>query len=175
MTRWHTRRAAAAAAVVGALALSGCGKGGPSDFEKMTQARQGATDSLATSGVKMQEKQYGPGRAWAVDFRGVTVTDDLLRQVKKVGIIAELDFAKTNVTDDHMRLIHELNMHVLLGRLDLSHTAVTDAALDQLDGNLFLTELILTGTKVTPAAVERFKQKRQADPKARVKNTNVRL
>ena len=48
----YTRRAAAAAAVVGALALSGCGKGdGPSDYEKMMQAKQGAADSLATSGV----------------------------------------------------------------------------------------------------------------------------
>jgi len=176
MAIWHARRSAAAAAVVGALALSGCGKNdGPSDYEKMMQAKQGAADSLAGSGVKMQEKQYPVGTGWVVDFRGVSVSDELLRQVKKVGNIAELDFARTNITDDQMRLIHELDMQVLLAKLDLSHTAVTDAALDQLDGNLFLMELNLTGTKVTPAAVARFKQKRQADPKVRVKNTTVRL
>jgi hypothetical protein len=168
-------RRAAAAAVVGALALSGCGKGdGPSDYEKMMQAKQGAADSLATSGAKVTEKQYPVGKGWVVDLRGVTVSDDLLRQVKQLGNVAELNLAKTNVTDDQMRLIHELDMQVLLTKLDLSHTAVTDAGLDQLDGNIFLTDLNLTGAKVSAEAVARFKQRRQADPKVRVKNTNVR-
>src|SRR5205814_5593823 len=99
----YTRRAAAAAAVVGALALLGCGKGdGPSDYERMMQAKQGAADSLATSGAKLQEKQYPVGKGWVVDLRGLTVSDELLRQVKKLGNVAELDLAKTNVTDDQV-------------------------------------------------------------------------
>ena len=45
---------------------------------------------------------------------------------------------------------------------------------DQLDGFIFLSQLDLTGTNVTPAAIDRFKQRRQSDPKSRVKATTVK-
>src|SRR5262249_34669211 len=77
------------------LAVAGCSKqGGPSDYEKMMQAKQGATDSLASSGAKVQEKQYPLGKAWVVDLRGLTITENLLKEVKKLGNIAELDLGK---------------------------------------------------------------------------------
>ncbi|HJZ56691.1 MAG TPA: hypothetical protein VKE74_17120 [Gemmataceae bacterium] len=173
-----TRRAALVGAVGFAILLlaAGCGsKGGPSDYEKMVQAKQGASDALAAAGAKVQEKQYPVGRGYVVELRGATITDDLLRHVKELGNIAELNLSQSTLTDDHLRTMHELGLHVLLNKLDLSHTAVTDAGLDHLDGNLFLVELNLTGTKVTRAAVERFKQKRQADARVRVKDTRVIL
>ena len=167
----------ALAAAVGFAALliaMGCGsKGGPSDYEKMVQAKQGASDALAAAGGKVQEKQYPVGRAFVVELRGATITDDLLRQVKELGNIAELNLSQSTLTDDHLRTMHELGLHVLLNKLDLSHTAVTDAGLEQLDGNIFLAELNLTGTKVTRGAVERFKQKRLTDARVRVKEIRV--
>lgn len=168
-------RAAVAAGVLWAAA-AGCSKPGTNDdYAKMMQAKQGASDSLAASGAKFKEKQYGGKAAWAVDLHGLTITDDLLRQVKTLGNVAELDLSKSTVTDAHLATMRELELHALLNRLDLSNTAVTDVGLEKLDGNLFLAELNLTGTKVTPAGVARFKQARQANPNTRIKNTNVRL
>ena len=141
----------------------------------MMEAKQGAASSLSGSGAKFEEKSYPVGKGWVVSLRGLTISDDLLKDVKKLGNIAELDMAKSTVTDDHVRVMNELGLHLLLAKLDLSDTAVTDAALGHLDGGIFLSELRLTGTKVSPAAVEQFKKHRLADPKARVKNTNVRL
>jgi hypothetical protein len=108
-------------------------------------------------------------------MHGLTVTDDLLRQVKELGNVAELDLSRSTITDDHLGLMHELGLHTLLVKLNLGNTAVTDAGLQKLDGCIFLSELNLTGTNVTAGAVDRFKKSRQADTRARVKNTNVRL
>jgi hypothetical protein len=44
-----------------------------------------------------------------------------------------------------------------------------------LEGSLFLSELNLSGTKVTPAAVSQIKKAREADPKVKIKTTNVKL
>lgn len=159
-----------------ALGLFGCGKGdGLSDYDRMVQGQKGSADSLASSGAKMKEKQYVLGKAWVVDLSGVQVSDDILKQVKQLGNVAELNLSKSTITDSHLKVMHDLGLHVLLNRLDLSKTSVTDAALDQLDGCMFLATLNLSGTKVTPAAAERFKQKRLQDPKAKVKVTTVQL
>jgi hypothetical protein len=172
------RRAATAALVV-AIALAsaaGCGESnGPSDYDKMVASRKGAADSLAQSGAKVQKKQYPVGEAWVADLRGLTVTDDLLRQLKELGPVAELDLSRSTVTDDQLGLIKDLGLHVLLVRFDLSQTAVTDAGLDRLDGFIFLANLDLTGTKVTRAAADRLKQRVASDPKSRIKAVNVKM
>lgn len=158
------------------IGASGCGSGnsGPSDYDKMVEAQKGTSETLAAAGVKVKQKQYPLGIAWVVDMTGVTVTEDLLRKVKALGNIAELDLKKSTVTDAHLGTMRELELHILLAKLDLSQTAISDAGLEKLDGNLFLTELNLTGTKVTAAGVDQFKKKRQASPTVRVKNTNVK-
>src|SRR5262249_59111150 len=86
-----------------------------------------------------------------------------LKQVKKLGNIGELNLSKSTLSDDHMALFQELGLGTLVNKLDLSHTAVSDAGFEKLDNLRLLGELNLTGTKVTPAAVERFRQKRQSD------------
>jgi hypothetical protein len=159
------------------VALSGCGSSdrGLSDNDRRMLAIQGGADALRNQGAKIQEKHYPVGTGWVVDLRGLTVNDELLRQVKQLGNVAELDLGNTGVTDDHLKLMHEIGLHVLLARLDLSNTAVTDAGLDHLDGCIFLMELNLSGTKVTPAAVQRFNLNRQADPRVKVNPTTIRL
>ena len=141
----------------------------------MMESKQATATSLASSGAKVQEKQYPIGKGYVVDLRGLTITDDLLREVKKLGNIAELDLSRSTITDDHLKLMHELGLHTLLAKLDLSHTAVTSAGLDHLAGCIFLSELNLSGTKITPAAVSQFKKAREADPKVKIKVTNVKL
>jgi hypothetical protein len=165
-----------ATATLVAVVLSGCSKGdGKSDYDRMMENKQGAATSLASSGAKVQEKQYPIGKGYVVELRNLPITDDLLREVKRLGNIAELDLSRSTVTDDHLKLMHELGLHTLLAKLDLSHTAVTDAGLAHLEGCLFLMELNLSGTKVTPGAVGQFKKAREADPKVRIKTTNVKL
>jgi hypothetical protein len=175
VTRFRVRRLAA-----GLLALAllvgpaGCGgSNGPSDYDKLQQEKQTASTTLAAAGAKVTEKQYSLGRAFVVELVGVTITDDLLRQVKNLGNIAELNLSKSTVTDDHLRAMHAMDLHALLTKLDLSFTAVTNAGLDHLAGNLFLAELNLTGTSVTKEGVDKFMRDRQADPKVRVKGTRV--
>lgn len=158
-----------------AFAPPGCGRTGPSDFDKLQQAREAANTTLATSGAKIKSMHYAVGDAYAVSLSGQTITDDLLRQVKQLGNLSELDLSKSTVTDDQLGLIQELGLTHLLNKLDLSHTAITDAGFNKLDGFLFLSELNLAGTKVTLAAIEAFKRKRQSDPRAKIKTTNVRL
>jgi hypothetical protein len=162
------------AAAVFTPASCGVSSGGLSDYDRAVQEEQAKASTLASAGAKTQKKTYPVGEGWVVDMTGVTVTDDLLRQLKQLGRIAELDLKKSTVTDDHLALMHELGLHVVLFKLDLSHTAVTDAGLEHLNGNIFLGDLNLTGTKVTPTAVNKFKKNRLADPKVRIKNTNVR-
>ena len=172
-------RRAAAAALAGAIALAGAagcgGDTGPSDYDKMMAGRKGASDVLTQAGAKVQQKQYPVGLAWVVDLRGLNVTDDLLRRVKDLGNVAELDLGRSTVTDGQLGLIKELGLQVLLTRLDLSQTGVTDAGLDRLDGFIFLANLDLTGTKVTRAAADRLKQRVANDPKSRIKTVNVKM
>jgi hypothetical protein len=170
------RRVHPAVAALVVAALSGCSaSAGKSDYEKMVESKQGAATSLANSGAKVQEKQYLIGKGYVVELQGLTITDDLLREVKKLGNIAELDLSRSTVTDDHLKLMHEIGLHTVLTKLDLSRTAVTNAGLAHLDGCVFLSELNLTGTKVTSPAVSQFKKTREADPRAKVKTTTVKL
>lgn len=175
--RIASRRGAGAALVAVLLgAAFGCAEGdGKSDYDRMMEAKQGAATSLSASGAKVQQKQYPVGTGWVVDLHGLTITEDLLREVKQLGNIAELDMSRSTVTDEHLRLMHELDLHALLAKLNLSNTAVTDACFGHLDGCLFLSELDLTGTKVTRPGAEAFKNKRKSDHRARIKNTNIKL
>jgi hypothetical protein len=168
-------RVAAAAAV---LALAGCGRGGGlSDYDRMKQDRQNAAESLKGQGAKLEEKHYPQGSAWSVNLSGLSISDDMLRQVKQLGNVSELDLSKSTVTDDQLGLIAELNIATLVLKFDLSHTPITDAGLERLKNLIVLTEMNLVGTKVTPAGVERFKQRRQSEPAVRpfARNPSIRL
>ena len=181
VARWYpvlTRRTVCSGVAAALLVLSGCGpKDGLSDNDRRMLALQQGAEGLRSLGAKVEERTYSVGNAWAVSLSGMTISDDLLRQVKQLGNISELDLSKTTLTDDHMPLFNELGLGTLATKLDLSHTALTDAGFEKLDNLRFLSQLNLTSTKVTPAAVERFKKKRQND--ARIlplfKNPTVRL
>jgi hypothetical protein len=159
------------------LACAGCGpRDGLSDYERMKQGQQSAADTLTGQGAKIKQVDYAQGSAWTVDLSGLTITDDLLKQVKQLGRITELNLSKSTVTDDQLGLIDQLGLDPLLLKLDLSGTGVTDAGFEKLHNLALLSELNLAGTKVTPAAVERFKKNRQTDPKvpAMFRNPKIR-
>jgi hypothetical protein len=146
------------------LALSGCGpKDGLSDNDRRMLAMQQGADGLRSLGAKVEERNYSMGNAWSVSLHGMTISDDLLRQVRGLGNISELDLSKSTLTDDQMALFNELGLGTLALKLDFSHTALTDTGFEKLDNLRFLGQLNLTGTKITSAAVERFKKKRKDD------------
>ena len=156
---------------------AGCGfGGGPSDYDRMVEAQKGAADSAASQGAKYTLKQYPLGEAYVVEMKGMTITDDLLRQIHAMGKVSELNLSRSTITDDQLGLIHDLGMDTFVFKLDLSHTGVTDAGVAKMSGGgLFLSEVNLVGTKVTPAAVAEFKRKRQSLPQVRVKDTKFKL
>jgi len=172
------RTVVGAGIVAAAVALTGCGKHETmSEFEREKLAEQDLNESLTAQGAKLKSMRYPIGTAWSVNLSGLTITDDMLRQVRKLGPVSEMNLSKSTVTDDQLGLMQELQLTMLLNKLDLSNTAVSDAGIDKLDGMKFLAEMNLVGTKVTPAAVDRFKKKQRTDPRviARFKNPTVRL
>jgi hypothetical protein len=184
MSRIKSILRASTAALMAALALAGCQKrDGPSDYERFQQAtrdeeksRQDLAGSLRAQGAKLEKKRYPLGEGWAIDLRGVPVTDQLLTDVGKLLYVSELNLSKTNVTDAHLAKMNDLQLLKYCLKFDLSQTAVTDAGLDGLTKTLGgLGELNLSGTKATPAAAERLKSRRQADPHVpkMFKNTKV--
>jgi hypothetical protein len=154
--------------------VPGCKGDGLSDYERMKKKQEGAAAALRKAGAKVTEVRYPQGDAWAIGLSGRTINDELLGRLKELGRIAELDLSKSTVTDDQLAKVNEVEIGSLLVKLDLSHTAVTDAGLDKLTNLLVLGNLNLTGTKATPAGVERFRKRRQEDPKILVKGTNIR-
>src|SRR5439155_23517457 len=105
------------------------------------------------------------GKHWAIDLSGQQLSDEVFDQLGKVGYITELNLSKTNVTDAHMERVNAPAVGNLLRKLDLSHTAITDAGLAKLDGLYILASLDLSGTKVTAAGVNSFKAGRANNPK----------
>jgi hypothetical protein len=168
-----TCRAARVLAAAGAVVLAGCRGDGLSDYDRMKQAQQTAGGSLESQGAKLKEMHYPQGSAWSVNLSGVTITDETIRQVKALGRVSELNLSKSSVTDDQLGLIQQQGLTTLLLKVDLSHTAITDAGLGQLDNLVLLNHLNLTGTKVTPSGVERFRRKHRANPNTKFKDPNI--
>ena len=162
------------------VSVSGCGSNQQdpvSDYDRMKQAEENAAATVTNQGVKAKLLHHALGDAWSVDMSKMTITDDLLRQVQKMGRVRELDLSNSNVTDEQLGLISQLGLSTLLTKFDLSNTNVTDAGFQKLQNLALLMELNLTGTKVTPAAVQQFLANRQSDTRVMpmFKNPKVRL
>src|SRR5947209_962728 len=135
-----TRGVAWASALAAATILAGCRRNqGPSDYERVVQARQAEEQSredvvasLRGQRFKLEKKRYPQGEAWAVDLTGAIVTDDLVAQLKKLGHISELNLSKSTVTDESLATMNQVKLFTYCLKLDLSQTAVTDAGLDAL-------------------------------------------
>ena len=161
---------------------TGCSNySGPSEYEQKKQAKQSFMDEVAAQGGRAEEKlftKYGKsGKAWSIDLSGATVNDDMIESMTALGHVAELNLSKSSITDEQLIRFDERELGRLVLKLDLSHTAITDAALAELDNFYVLEHLILKGAKVTPQGVERFKKAQQSNPKvlAPFKNPKVEL
>ena len=137
---------------------------GVSDYDREQQAKQAAADAAKSAGLKMTEKTYPLGKAWVVDMKGMTVTEEHFRKLKEAGHVAEIDLSKSTITDDQLGRMRESGVCATLYKLNLSDTGVTDAGLQKLEGLGFLIDLNVRGTKVTQAGADRYKSVRVNDP-----------
>lgn len=164
------------------LIATGCSNySGPSEYEQKKRAKQSFMDEVAAQGGRAEQKQFSKygksGQAWSIDLSGATISDDLIESMTTLGPIAELDLSKSSITDEQLIRFDELELGRLVLKLDLSDTAISDAALAELDNFYVLEHLILKATKVTPQAVERFKKAQQSNSKVLqpFKNPKVEL
>jgi hypothetical protein len=161
-------------AVAFLAALPGCKRETVSLAEREKMQETDVVSSLQQQGGTVKEKNYPPyGNGYVVNLSGARLTDDTFKNLKGLKRLADLDLSKSSITDDQMDQLNDVAN--LLVRLDLSHTAVTDAGIEKLTRTYVLFNLNLAGTKVTPAGVARFQKKRLESPYAKVKQTNVKL
>jgi len=160
------------------LTVGACSKpyDGVSDADREQQAKQAALDAASQHGLKMTEKTYLPGKkAWAVDMKGLTVTDDMFHKLKDAGQIAELDLSDSTVTDTQLALIRDLGVGAVLFKLDLSNTKVTDTGLGYLEGLPLLANIKATGTAITAAGADQYKNARANNPKVLAQFRNATI
>jgi hypothetical protein len=147
------------------LTGAGCGFGGPSYYEKQKAIYDRSIDFLKDRGAKCTPRRYPEGTAWLIDMQGLTLTDEVLEHLKRVGYITELNLSRSNISDGQLATINNRAVSGFLLKLDLSKTAITDAGLDHLTDLGLLSTLLLTDTKVTADGIARFKKKRADDPR----------
>jgi hypothetical protein len=148
------------------LLVSACSKpyDGVSDADRELQAKQAALDAAKSAGLKCTEKTYPLGKAWVVDMKGLTVTEDHFKRLKEAGNVSEIDLSRSTITDDQLGQMREIGVCATLYKLNLSDTAITDAGLQKLEGLGLLIDINVRGTKVTQAGADRYKAARKDNP-----------
>lgn len=137
--------------------LPGCKRDALSDSEREQKKKEDALASLREQGGSVTQKNYPPhGNGYVVDLKGAQITDRTFENLKELQRVTDLDLSKSSITDEQMDQLNQAV--VVLLKLNLSNTKVTDAGLDKLTNLKMCFDLNLTGTQVTPAGVERFKQ-----------------
>src|SRR5262245_12032708 len=114
-----------------AFVLAGCGKGdGLSDYERQKKTQEEAAEGLRGIGGTAALKSFPPfGDGWVVELKGATLDDSVLANLKKLERIAELNLSKSNMSDEWAESIN--GIAGVVAKLDMSHTALTDAGLEK--------------------------------------------
>jgi hypothetical protein len=165
---WNCRGRSRWCWLVPFLFAVGCKGDGLSDLQRELNKEQDCANALREQGGKVEEKSYPPyGMGYVVNLSGVQITDATFKHLACLKRVAELDLSKSSITDEQMQRLNEVPAYIL--RLDLSHTAVTDAGLAKMTHLYALTTLNLAGTTATPAGVQRLQDRRVADPQTKFK------
>jgi hypothetical protein len=151
------------------------GQTGPSDSDRDLQARKDAAEFLSKKGARVKEMSYPIGKAYAVDLNGLTISTELLGDVKSLGNVSELNLSKSTVTDEQLGEMSKMGLVTFCNKIDLSSTGITDAGLDKLENMVFLQHMNLAGTKCTAAGAARFKSKRESQRNIRTHNPTIKL
>jgi hypothetical protein len=154
-------------------ALPGCKRDVLSDSQREEKMREEAIASLREQGGTVTTKNYHPqGNGYVVDLKGAQLSDRTFENLKDLQRVTELDLSKSSLTDEQMDQLNQVALVLL--KLNLSDTKVTDAGLDKLTNLKMCFDLNLAGTPVTAAGVERFKQQHPRPPNSRIPPLKVR-
>jgi hypothetical protein len=140
------------------VAMPGCKRGAPSNaYQQEEENKDEAMNRLREQGATITPKTYPMiGNGYAVELKSAQIDDQTFQSLKTLKRVTELDLSKSSLADEQMEQLNDIAY--LIGRLNLSDTAVTDAGLAKLTNLERCMFLNLTGTKVTPKAAKRFEQ-----------------
>lgn len=150
--------------------ISGCSWGTSENTYHNYRARKTAfLEIVKQLGGQAQEEQFKvagyEGTAWKVNLSGAQFDPDLgmqlLEGLDRAGYIAAINFSGSSLTDDHLIKFDENGSSFAVMDLDLSNTAVSDAAIDKLENFMALRNVNLTGTNVSKQAVDRWLERRR--------------
>jgi hypothetical protein len=149
-----------------AMAASGCGYSGPSEFRQLQQKLDSFADVIRSAGgeaTKEGKSMHGYQMAgWLIDLSGATITDDLIDHIIVIGKsdpVFQLNLSNTNITDEQLAKLDSGNVLQKMVDLDLSNTTISNSGLEQLSNFYCLTTLNLKGSKATAAAAKRLGEK----------------
>src|SRR5262245_47895173 len=97
--------------LAGLLVSIGCRLAALSHYPRSENARLTVKEKLQGKGLKLQEKNLDVP-AYAVDMRGLTVTDELIDQLGELRNIAELNLSKSTITDEQLGKLYSKNLCV---------------------------------------------------------------
>ena len=165
---------------VALLFIGGCSSySGPSEYEQRQAAKKNLLEEVRKQGGKIEEKHFDvfgkSGDAWVIDLKGATISDEMIEAMATLGYIAEMNLSGSTITDEQLIRMDELRIGRVVMKLDLSNTAITDAALDELKNFYNLGQLNLKGTEATAEGVERFNKQQQSNPKVSLPFRNPKI
>ncbi|MBX3439577.1 MAG: hypothetical protein KF861_18965, partial [Planctomycetaceae bacterium] len=156
---------------------SGCrGYSSVSEFEQTENRKSRFQDVVKEIGGTAEHKYYQvagkEGLAWKINLAGAKFeprqADEFLDTLQAMGYIAEVDLSGSSITDEQLIKFDEAKYGRVVMDLNLSNTAISDAAIDKLENFYCLKNVDLTGTKVTQPAVDRFIARRKQNPLTQV-------
>jgi len=154
------------------ILFTGCGEWfrGESEYEQKARGWQEFTDLVKSVGGTSAENKYfekygQTGMAWEIDLSNGRIDDPLIKTMGELDYIIKLNLSNSTITDEQLLELNKTNACQITMLLDLSDTAITDAAFEKLDNFLALQRVKLTGARVTQGAVDRFKKERQTNKK----------
>jgi hypothetical protein len=109
--------------------------------------------SLGNVILAVFDSSYGQAPLYHLECSAAQITDDDLRDLKRLHHIRRLNLSGTGITDEGAQYLRD--MPYLTG-VDLSHTNITDKTISELTAIENLADLRSLGTYVTYAALERI-------------------
>jgi len=169
------------------LLTSGCNSyTGKSDFQRVRESKDDfralVTEMEGTAEYKQFKVLGQTGTAWVIDLKGSQFSasqfDDFMDLLKLMNdYVAELNLSGSTITDEQFIRYDDAKYGRTVAKLDLSDTAITDAAVEKMDHFYLLTSADFSGTSVTRPVVDKMLERRRAnkDTPKKFHNTEVKM
>lgn len=166
--RWTSTRPALLFAFL--TGLTGCsGDDGGAAYKSYMARKTAFRDIIKEMGGNVDRQYYRiagyEGNGWKIDLSGAQFEPErgmeLIDALDRAGYITLLNLSRSSVTDEQLIQFDENGSGFAVMDLDLSNTAITDAAIEKLDSFMALQNVNLSGTQVSKDAVDRWMERRR--------------